>query len=148
MYERAGITPHGEFCFAEPHDGGGSTWHLFEDRHIELYRSYSSADVVLMQFTGLKDKTGKEIYDGDILRRTYRFIDPPTKRSERREEVSAVVYDERDARFMQQLSLGSFRGFFQGEEYEVIGNIHEHPQLLSTSYLPVHPVHEGEAKDE
>lgn len=84
--------------------GGGQ----IEDYHL-----------VLMQFTGLKDKNGKEIYSGDILKARYFNGDL---------KVSAVEYNEKECAFT--LSNGAFFGRF---ENEVIGNIYENPDLLKPS---------------
>jgi uncharacterized phage protein (TIGR01671 family) len=67
------------------------------------------------QFTGLKDKNGKEIYEGGIVRF---FNEPETTR-----EVSwsnAIGFT---------LGTGSI-GLYAGE-LEVIGNIYENPELLT-----------------
>ena len=69
--------------------------------------------VELMQFTGLLDKNGKEIYEGDILK--YRgklsFNDPPF----------VVEWQNDDARWTE---------FYPSNNFEVIGNIYENPELL------------------
>lgn len=94
------------------------------------------------QFTGLHDKNGKEIYEGDIARNKeiggYGF-----------EYVGVVRYYEEDARFGIDVTATykfSKRVLFSvGEscindghctikytnEYEVIGNIHDNPNFLS-----------------
>lgn len=87
-------------------------------------------DVVLEQDTGLKDKNGKKICEGDIFRNT---INGGTWR---------VSWNENDAAFwvdsgVAGCSLGEFN-YDRGErEYgfirkncEVIGTIHENPELL------------------
>ncbi len=64
-------------------------------------------DRVLMQSTGLYDKKTKEIYYDDILKR---------------DDGTLLVVD--DVRTHSFLDLNMHLG------YEVIGNIHEHPELL------------------
>ncbi|KKL84776.1 hypothetical protein LCGC14_1961420, partial [marine sediment metagenome] len=70
---------------------------------------------ILMQFTGLKDKNGKEIFEGDIL-----------KYENRNYEVSWM---EDDGGFFAWLYGYSIQGgLFLWTE--VIGNIYENPELL------------------
>jgi uncharacterized phage protein (TIGR01671 family) len=84
------------------HDEDGD---LVEDELIEMRR------------TGLKDKNGVEIYEGDIVR-----LD---------EDVCPVYWDVEDARFALDFGT-SVDGFtnIAGYHVEVIGNIYEHPHLL------------------
>ena len=76
--------------------------------------------VKLMQFTGLKDKNGKEIYEGDICENGDWVPDAHAYSSW--QEV--VEWTEGDA---------GFRGIYpngDGMECVVIGNIYENPELL------------------
>ena len=76
----------------------------------------------IMQFTGLKDKNGKDIYEGDICK-TYN-IDEPSKL------VDTVVFDEGSFVFRSEYKLdASLRGF-KTDYIEIIGNIFENPELI------------------
>lgn len=75
-----------------------------------------SAHVVLEQCTGLKDKNGKFIYEGDML-----LLDPDDPRA-------FVVWDEDVAMFCieQEDVCYTFDNCgYSPQEMEVIGNIHE-----------------------
>jgi uncharacterized phage protein (TIGR01671 family) len=86
-------------------------------------------DVELMQFTGLKDKNGKEIYEGDIIK---------WRKHPRKAEVGGVVWNEDSASFCikDQDDLEKARGFWRPISFhamnslEVLGNVHENPELL------------------
>ena len=84
-------------------------------------------EITVCQFTGLKDKNGKEIYEGDILK----LID------EDESEITAyVTFVDYVAKFVLKEQIGQI-GYLKmeiwGEEnMEVIGNIFENKELLET----------------
>lgn len=70
---------------------------------------WATVDLELMQYTGLKDKNGVEIYEGDILGRAHQ-----------------VVYFD-DGKFCM---MGGEEWGWIDTSLEVIGNIYENPELL------------------
>lgn len=106
--------------------------------------------VELMQYTNLKDKNGKEIYDGDIIRIEPFFKKKGAKKFRRDKPysnpISVVEWDEEEAAFDEnhyvkgEFDCGGLL-FEMTSEWEclegtrrhdvtVIGNIHENPELL------------------
>lgn len=75
------------------------------------------------QYTGLKDKKRKEIYEGDIVKGL--FNDP-----EEPEIIGIVRYDDCKASYMVVSKNGSEWELGCLDELEVIGNIHDNPELL------------------
>jgi uncharacterized phage protein (TIGR01671 family) len=75
----------------------------------------------LMQATGLKDKNGKEIYEGDII-----AIDGNKK--------TIVSWSDKFASFCIKNDTWMFQHWFgeavDGPDCEVIGNIYSNPELL------------------
>jgi uncharacterized phage protein (TIGR01671 family) len=71
-------------------------------------------DFELMQYTGLKDKNGKEIYEGDIVQMVDAF-------GKGRDEL--IKWDDE--------IMGFCPDYASGENSEVIGNIYENPSLLN-----------------
>jgi len=93
--------------------------------HI-IYQEYLEGKSV-MQFTGLKDKNGKEIYEGDICR--YRWYINDNDIAE--EIIDKVEFT--DGSFMFHVSpLWEWRKTQKPWDIllEIIGNIYENPELL------------------
>lgn len=102
----------------------------------------SSKDCDFMQFTGLHDKTGKEIYEGDImsvLDRDWPSGDytnqTPKEYMKKISSVCEVVYEPTEFYLKQIKGHGYFypqmTGITHRDIFEVIGNIYENPELLT-----------------
>ena len=80
-------------------------------------------NVIIEQYTGLEDKNGKEIYEGDIVLDYYDGDD-----------AFVVEWDKDTASFRltgtDNIASVSFDNFYSDKDLEVIGNIHENPELL------------------
>ena len=81
----------------------------------------------LMQSTGLKDKNGVEIYEGDIVRWKKEFISPMDMRTKHKIDGNRKVYQKESGEWV----MGQGNGLHsEVENIEVIGNIYENPELI------------------
>jgi len=70
------------------------------------------------QYTGMNDKNGKEIYEGDIFKAGYFG------------EADVVTWDDKNARYIGRSPKGYISYVGREPAVEIIGNIHDNPELL------------------
>jgi uncharacterized phage protein (TIGR01671 family) len=108
-----------------------NTWEEPESYEEPAHIDSEELDTPLMQFTGLLDRNGKEIYEGDVV-----YAD----RNKKRYEIQIGAYDSEDDESDEHSHFG-VHGKEMGEHWreemgmsekyvEVIGNIYENPELL------------------
>ena len=87
----------------------------------KFYDAFVKTDT-LGQFTGLTDKNGNEIYEGDIVKRS----NPPLK-----DEALYVFYNQLHACYALKSNYGcTYEPISDFGAIEVIGNIYDNPELL------------------
>ena len=90
----------------------------------DVYR-FEDEEVKLMQYTGIKDKNGKEIYEGDIvlikLDETSTWY--KTVVGFKKGAFIADLIDKEDYVYI-------FHHGFTGDDFEIIGNVYENKNLL------------------
>jgi len=88
--------------------------------YLDNAKEIPASDVRLMQYTGLKDKNGKEIYEGDILDSPLTLTPFTVSWKKRR----GLMWHNKSQTWSEYL------GNRDTTRYEVIGNIYENPELL------------------
>ena len=85
--------------------------------------------IILMQYTGLKDKNGKEIFDGDVIETEKMEYSDSGHYIGMVKVLGKVVFS--NGRYALHLETGAMPDLsFALSFHEIIGNIHDHPHLL------------------
>ena len=82
------------------------------------------------QYTGLTDKNGTKIFEGDIVKREYTLWHGETKKT-RETQIGVVSYSNKYCGFCLD-KVCNLRKPWGGDTIEVIGNIRDNPELLGT----------------
>lgn len=107
------ITKSGQVVVVEQESVASSPDYVFVDH------------LVIMQSTGLKDKNGKEIFEGDVVRQVR------TQPTTENETITGVVtMIEGTWLIMNDCEQLASKLWSETDENEIIGNIYENPELL------------------
>lgn len=132
---------YGDLFRSHPEHHSPSVSIATDEFHPVGYGSRTFYEVVpesVGQFVGLLDKSGKEVYEGDICHVETRFVG----------KIHVCVFDNVSCAFKWQLvddvqaadnkrlkgelrSINRFSEINRPDELEVIGNVFEHPHLLT-----------------
>lgn len=143
MWYSAGDNDDGEWGKAWVIDKDGihfeeyKLWHSTQNGEDVEHEDWHTPKQVIMQFTGLKDKNGKEIFEGDIIRNKNNFscITNDDKNPDRK----IVIYNDEESKFcfefiedrLKKIGVSGYSFCKQNQnKFEVIGNIYENPKLL------------------
>ena len=108
----------------KPSDFGGERrYYIFDDKTISKYNVLPET---VGQYTGLKDKNGKKIFEGDIVHaeicegnyQGFRF------------PIGEVVFENSSFCIKDYKQTTPLSSYSPRVQFEVIGNIHDNPDLL------------------
>lgn len=97
---------------------GDIDWRHVTVGEMEVDHQRDLDEVILLQYTGLKDKNGKKIYDGDIVNAWEEDGGAYSK------SIETVSYEKDKGRYV----AGQYGLYHYA--LEIIGNIYENPELI------------------
>ena len=98
------------------------------DYYMQDEKIVKDSPYVIQQYTGLKDKNGKEIHEGDIVDAIHFVFDFKYKDNERPENYSGTIRWHHS-----YWVIGDYKLFvMEDDSLNVIGNIFENPELLKS----------------
>jgi uncharacterized phage protein (TIGR01671 family) len=105
---------------------------FFLNKNGNLEASLNNHNFIIQQFTGLKDKNNKEIYEGDILswENTIRGIPAPSK--DAKPFKPEEVYWDNELGIWAIGSMLDNDFHWYGKKGTIIGNIFENPELIDS----------------
>lgn len=110
-------------------DCDGQCW---DTNHV--HETLPTDDYILMQFTGLYDKNGKEIYEGDVLK--WRCSTSESKSNVMLRTVSIdwgcwpTSHGYAITIYINGEKYASGKSYWNNEDREIIGNIYENTELI------------------
>ncbi|WP_312459901.1 YopX family protein [Proteiniclasticum sp.] len=99
--------------------------------HLGFEMRRRANDVELMQYTGLKDRNGKEIFEGDIV--AFEDSDGGYEYPDVVVNTGIVEYGELGFYFTNRVAAEMDDFYIKDgrcDDVEVIGNIHDNPELM------------------
>lgn len=96
----------------------GNAWYISNKAGIST--AFEVIPQTIGQYTGLTDKNGVKIFEGDIVKHIDGLYD-----------IGTVLYDEQTARYRRTSTMFPKTVVIAKScVYEIIGNIHDNPELL------------------
>lgn len=144
-YERGDIWVYGAYLSATGH------WHKYGKHkewivtnsiqnggYFNVIGRFAVKSETIGQYTGLDDKHGNKVFEGDIVRYQVDNDDCPFPDKDTKPRVGRVFFSDHRASFSLAMGLNGsdslnndlFRYIRGGNRVEVIGNIHDNPELL------------------
>jgi uncharacterized phage protein (TIGR01671 family) len=112
-------------------EGGALCSPIRPEKKAVSYRWRDINDFEFMDASGLLDKNGKEVYEGDLTTGQYKLLEIHPKKI-----ITKVFYNTKRCQYYliakdKRIQMGLTKNMIINHRIEIIGNIHENPELLA-----------------